>query len=322
MTTTDTTVSALPSEIRPPQRTFRWRVPPWLWQNPILIKDLRGRMRGMRSLLGLTIYIGLVSLAIVLIYSSITSINSSLQVDTLQTIGRSIFFTVYGIELIVVCMASPAVTAGAISTEKEQQTYDLLRTTLLSARALVLGKLLAAISYVILFIIATIPLQALALIFGGLTPAEIILSQLILILTALAFGSVGIFFSSFITKTRLATGAAQFTSLALVLVIPLMLLMATILFDNRWNFSQRTDLEQILFLAIIWLIGITSPTITAVFTELFFYEELALFFVTQQLPSGNLIYIPSPWLGFVILYPILILLLLSFAIRNVKKVET
>jgi ABC-type transport system involved in multi-copper enzyme maturation permease subunit len=286
--------------------------------HPILFKEMRARMRGLRSLAALTVFIGLMGIVILLIYSTITSIHNVMQIDALRELGRSIFFTIYSLELIIVCMISPGLTAGAISLEKEQQTYDLLRTTLLSARELVLGKLLAAMSYVVLLLVAAIPLQAIALLFGGLTASEILISQLILFLTALAFGSLGIFYSSWLPKTRLATGAAQFTSLAIVLIIPILLFVLNAFIEKQFALSQQGDLVQVLFFSLIWFVCITNPVLTAIITELFLSENQALYFIPETLHSGATIFIPSPWLGFAVVYPILIVTLLYFAIRNVQ----
>ncbi|NUM46815.1 MAG: hypothetical protein HUU38_19085 [Anaerolineales bacterium] len=318
MTTSETTARSLPLETTPPEKKSRIALVAWVSNNPILFKELRSRMRNIRSLASITLYIALLSFVILLIYASLTSLNNYLQMDTLRSLGRSIFFTVYGLELIIICMTTPALTAGAISHEKEQQTYDLLRTTLLPARDLILGKLLGAISFALLFILAAIPLQAIALIFGGLTASEIFISQLILLLTALALGSFGLFFSSFISKTRIATGAAQITSLSLVLIIPILLLTSVLYVENRFAIQQQSDLIQILFYSFVWLIGITNPVFTAIVTELFLFEEQALYFLTQTLQGGTTVLIPSPWLGFAVFYSLLIFTLLTLAIRNIQ----
>lgn len=321
MTTSETVVRAM---IPPRARNFskKLRAPlVWFRDNPIIYKEMRTRMRSLRSLVSLTIYIGLVSGVILFIYYSLASLGNVLQIDTLRTLGRTIFFTVYGLELLIVCMTTPGLTAGAISLEKEQQTYDLLRTTLLTAHDLVLGKLIAALSYILLFILATVPLQAIALIFGGLTISEILLSQLILILTAIAFGSLGMFFSTIISKTRMATGATQFVSIAVTTLFPIFLLGLSFLLSNRIDLSQQNDTTVILVYSFLWFIGSTNPILTAIFTEVFLFDQKTLFFIQSTLNSGQVFYLPALWVGFALFYPLLIWLLLHLAIRNVRKVE-
>jgi ABC-2 type transport system permease protein len=317
MTTSESAVGKIQSrrKIRLPS------LPGWLRNNPIIIKEMQSRMRGWRSIVGLTGFTLLLSVIVSLIYFSFSSIGRGARADTFQQLGRAIFFTVYGIELFIVCIVSPALTAGAISIEKEQQTYDLLRTTLLSARALVIGKLVSAISFVVLFLLAALPIQSIGFIFGGLTIGEVIVGILILILTSLAFGALGILFSSFISKTRVATAVSQVASLIFVAVIPGMTLIAILSLEDSININRMSDLFQILFFGILWLIGITSPAVTAIVTEVFIAEEQALYFMTGQLNSGATIYVPSPWLGFVILYPLITMLLIYLTIRIVQRTE-
>lgn len=321
MTTTKTVVHGL----APPNT---WNFPKkfraslvWFRENPIIYKEMRSRMRGLRSFVGLTVYIALVSGVILFIYASLTSLGTTLQFDLLRTLGRAIFFSIYSLELLIVSMTIPNLTAGAISLEKEQQTYDLLRTTLLPAGDLVLGKLIAALSYILLFIFATVPLQALALIFGGLTLPEILISQLILILTAVAIGSVGLFFSTAIAKTRLATGATQFVSITLTTLFPIFLVFMAFLLADRINLSYQSDLTVALIYCAMWLVGITNPILTAVFTEVIFFNQQMLFLIEVPLNSGQNFYLPALWLGFTLFYPLLIWLFLHLAIRNVRKVE-
>ena len=318
MTTSETTVG----KVQPPRKIRIFALPAWLRNNPIIIKEMQSRMRGWRSIVGLTGFILLLSVIVSLIYFSFTSVGRNFSVNLLHELGRVIFFTVYGIELFVVCIVSPALTAGAISTEKEQQTYDLLRTTMLSARALVLGKLVSAISFVVLFMLAAIPIQSIAFMFGGLSIGEVVVGMLILVLTAMTFGALGIFFSSFIIKTRVATAVSQVASLAFVAIIPGMTLIAVLSLDNSLNINQMNDLFQIVFFSILWLIGITSPAVTAIATEVFITEEQALYFMTGNLKSGATVYIPSPWLGFIILYPFVTMLLLFITIRIVQRTKS
>ena len=90
-----------------------------------------------------------------------------------------VFAAVLGIQAFLIVFIGPAFTAGAISGEKERQTYDLLRTTLLPAGALVRGKLISALGYVFLLVFASVPLQSVAFLLGGVALEELIISQLI-----------------------------------------------------------------------------------------------------------------------------------------------
>jgi ABC-2 type transport system permease protein len=170
----------------------------WLTRNPVVLKELRGRMRGPRAFVVLTTYLLLMSGFVTLLYVVyIASTNNVYSNPGSQLIGKFVFGAVVGIELLLVCFIAPAFTAGSISGEREHQTYDLLRTTLLTASQLVLGKLASALSYILLLLVAAVPLQSLAFLLGGVALEEVLIATVLLVATAFLFGTSGIFFSSF-----------------------------------------------------------------------------------------------------------------------------
>src|SRR3990172_3223393 len=149
---------AAPSAPKRQPRTLREA----LTRNPVVLKELRGRMRGARAFVLLTFHILVMSGFITLLYTAYTaSANTPYSGFDRQLLGKIVFGGVVGMELLLVCFITPAFTVGAISGERERQTYDLLRTTLLPARSLVLGKLTAAMSFVLLLLLASLPLPSL-----------------------------------------------------------------------------------------------------------------------------------------------------------------
>ncbi len=149
-------------------------------QNPITLKELRSRMRGRRAFVVLTVYLLFMGGIISLVYLAQTSSSGRATASNTRETGKAIFASVLAMQILLVIFIGPAFTSGAISGEKERQTFDLLRTTLLSAKSFVLGKLLSALSYVALLIIISIPLQFIAFWLGGLSLSELLISQLII----------------------------------------------------------------------------------------------------------------------------------------------
>src|SRR5690606_6932354 len=130
---------------------------------------------------------------------------------------------IFGIELLLIVFIAPAFTAGAITGERERQTYDLLKTTLLASPSFVLGKLESALSYILLLLLAAIPLQSIAFLFGGVSELEVLLSFVILMVTAIALGTVGIYFSAVAPRTLAASVRAYTVALAVTFGVPLIL---------------------------------------------------------------------------------------------------
>jgi hypothetical protein len=93
----------------------------------------------------------------------------------------------------------------------------MLATTPISSLAIVIGKLLSALTYVFILIIASIPLTAMVFVFGGVGPDEVLRGYLVLFVTAIGMGSLGLFISALMQRTQAATVVTFFGVLALTL---------------------------------------------------------------------------------------------------------
>jgi ABC-type transport system involved in multi-copper enzyme maturation permease subunit len=178
------------------------------------VKELRGRMRGRRAFVILTIYLVLlggfawmVELILERTYSS--GFGGSTGLAT-ASIGQGIFAALLMLETLQVAFLAPAATAGAISLEREKQTLELLIVTPISSIAIVLGKLVSALVYVWLLIAASIPLTAVVFVYGGVAPDDVLRGYLVLVVTALGFGAFGLLASSLVKRTQAATAISVF----------------------------------------------------------------------------------------------------------------
>jgi ABC-type transport system involved in multi-copper enzyme maturation permease subunit len=172
------------------------------------VKELRGRMRGRRAFVALTIYLVIVAGFAWMIEGiaerTVTS-GFNTSVSASADIGRALFSGLIMLLTLIVLVLAPASTAGAISLEREKQTLDLLTTTPIWSLAIILGKLLSALSWVFLLLLASIPVTALVFTFGGVGPEDLVRAYVVLVATAIAFGSMGLFVSAVVKRTQAAT---------------------------------------------------------------------------------------------------------------------
>jgi len=190
----------------------------------IMVKELRSRMRGRRAFIVLTLYLAVLALITYGVYVVVAPVARAAggglgigQANASAFIGQSIFAVLSVFQLILVSMIAPAFTAGQISLEREKQTLDLLMTTPLRPGAIIIGKLLTALAFVVLMIVAAIPICAIVLMYGGASVDDIIRQQVVLLAVAVGFGAVGIFASALMQRTQAATVVAYCTVLALTL---------------------------------------------------------------------------------------------------------
>lgn len=172
------------------------------------VKELRGRMRGRRAFVMLTIHLLIVAGFAWMVESIAERAFSSGfggSISASAEIGRQLFTALLMLLTLIVLVLAPASTAGAISLEREKQTLDLLTATPISSLAIVLGKLLSALGWVFLLLLASIPVTALVFTFGGVGPDDLVKGYVVLVATAFAFGSIGLFVSALVKRTQAAT---------------------------------------------------------------------------------------------------------------------
>jgi ABC-type transport system involved in multi-copper enzyme maturation permease subunit len=188
----------------------------------IIVKELRGRMRGRRAFIVLTIHVLLLTLLawmfLRLNEESLANQGSFGGQATYASasVGRGIFIGLMMLQTLMVAVLAPAATAGAISSEREHQTLELLAVTPISSLAIVLGKLFSALAWLFVLILASIPVTALVFVFGGVAPDDMLRAYVVLFATVIGLGSVGIFFSTLTRRTGASTGLTFVATLAVV----------------------------------------------------------------------------------------------------------
>jgi ABC-type transport system involved in multi-copper enzyme maturation permease subunit len=187
------------------------------------VKELRGRMRGRRAFVILTLYLLFLAgfawawqLIAERTYNN-SALNGSSAAFASALIGQEIFGALLIVETLLVVFLAPAFTAGAISMEREKQTLDMLAATPISSLAIVIGKLFSALTYVFILIVASIPLTAMVFVFGGVGPDEVLRGYVVLLVSAIGLGSLGLFISALMQRTQAATVVTFFGVMALTM---------------------------------------------------------------------------------------------------------
>lgn len=189
--------------------------------NPILKKELKLGSRSIRLPLSVMFYD--IVLAIVAVIAILIAAFAGSSGGRIDFSGFLYIFQVIGwIQLGITLLIVPILTAGAISGEREKQTLEIMLTTPEKPLAIVWGKLLASLSNYLIFIISSIPIMAIAFVLGGLNWFALLGYILMMLLTAIYIGSVGIFCSSAFKKTIASivmTFLLEFALLALPVVL-------------------------------------------------------------------------------------------------------
>lgn len=193
------------------------RLKPRLGGNPIIVKELRSRMRGARAFAILTSMLLLLGSVSYVLYRIMVSTLRYTNLPISPQIGQTLFMGLAFLELMMVCFITPAVTAGAFSSEREKLTCEMLLATPLRPASILWGKLVSALSYVFLLIFAAVPMASLVFIFGGVAPRDMIKALVILVATSVTLGVIGIFMSVWLGRTGRATVFSYLVVLAILI---------------------------------------------------------------------------------------------------------
>ncbi len=175
-----------------------------LLDNPLIVKDGVSRMRSWRAPVILTIYLGLLGAFGYTFFVMATVFTPAQRVGS-ALIGASVFTSLAFIQLSLVSLFAPALAAGAISGERERQTFDVLLVSRLTAAEIVWGKLVASVAFMLLLILSALPLFAAVFLFGGIDFEQFVITQLLTVTTAVSIGAVSLFLSAVFRRTLPST---------------------------------------------------------------------------------------------------------------------
>ena len=128
--------------------------------NPVYRRELTINSRSVRLAAILLIFDSILAVAALLNMYSVVG-----QVKVTAEIQYSRFLELYtfvsSIEFIMLMFIMPALTASSVSGEREKQTLELMLTTTMKPREIILGKLFSALTMMLLLAVSALPIQSL-----------------------------------------------------------------------------------------------------------------------------------------------------------------
>ncbi|UQZ73569.1 ABC transporter permease [Niallia circulans] len=270
------------------------------FMNPVLNKELKLRFRSGKTFVGILFYLlALTLLMVALMYVLRTSSpNGFFKPQE----SRLMFMFLAFVQLGLVLFITPGLTGGVISSERERQTLSILLTTTQSSFTIILGKLLSSISYLVLLILASLPIYSFVFLYGGISPTQLTQVFFFSLFTMLVIGSFGVLFSTLIRKTIVSMVTTYSVALFIVAgtaVISLILFQIA----NIHAASTPAKVPSVYFSAMfnpgIVLADIFEPT------------------VSEQIKEVTGIKFPI-WAAHLITYCIVIALSLTISVRNLR----
>lgn len=171
--------------------------------NAVYVKDLSQIVRNPRLPFAIGIFLTILS---VLGIAALTGIFSG---QDRFTSLRNSFIILYkillGFEFVLLIFMMPELTASSISSERENKTLDLMLVTTMNPYSIVIGKLLSALTKIMLYAVASLPVIGLVYVIGVIDFSSIRSFFLILMVSSFYVGSYGMLMSVLFQKSSTAT---------------------------------------------------------------------------------------------------------------------
>lgn len=198
-------------------------------ENPVLNRELIENLRSPKAFFMQALFVVLLG-GIVLV-----AWPQEIELATKEQKSIEIYDTFARGQLVLLALLAPILSAPAISSERERSSLDLLLTSPLSATAIVLGKLLSAVVYLLLLAISSLPVFSVCFRLGAVGPLEVMSTYLVLFSMTIVCGSIGLAASAFMGRSRAALSVSYVTILPLAMLLmfanPMRFLPAAIAFS-------------------------------------------------------------------------------------------
>ncbi|HEY8669189.1 MAG TPA: ABC transporter permease subunit, partial [Tepidisphaeraceae bacterium] len=178
---------------------YFWRLLP---ANPILLRVVSTGGKRKRDLFIRCGYLGLLTVLVIFSLLSSQDAFGNADLSKLSKVSGHIFQQMSYLQLGLVALLAPIFTAGAITQEKDSQTYDILLATPLTNGQVLFGSLLSRLFFVIALLVSGIPIFSITQIFGGVAIRSIVLSFGIAAATAFVTGALAMAIAVFKVGTR------------------------------------------------------------------------------------------------------------------------
>jgi ABC-2 type transport system permease protein len=222
--------------------------------NPVLKNETKLAVRSIKFTLTIFFYVALLSAGALFIF------NINIQEAYFNGVNlESIVYFYIGmavIQAILLMFIVPSLTSTAICAEREKQTLEVLLSTKMSTLSIISGKLMASISRVIILIICTMPIYSITFLIGGVNLVNILELSLFFIVTTIFVGSIGVFISTFIKTSKVATAVAYGVTLFIYVVI--MILALILIAHNASKNPSNQDLAVPFFAYLSPTFGFVS----------------------------------------------------------------
>ncbi|BAU27891.1 ABC-type transport system involved in multi-copper enzyme maturation permease subunit [Aneurinibacillus soli] len=282
--------------------------------NPVLSKEFRVRMRSQKTPWIISLYLAALAIVVFTVMYFSTKNQPGYQASSSQ----GFFLLLSALQYGLIIFATPGLTAGVISGERERQTLSLLLTTNLSAWQIIIGKWMSSLSFMMLLVLASMPLYSLVLLFGSVSPLQMMQTFGVYFVTMLSIGAMGVLMSTLIKRT----GAAAVATYSVVFAYTTLLSIVTWIMMDSIQDDLQAAAQTTGHMANIsthplfdWLNFLVAINPVNAVVYVFLNEKWMIGDVTIHEMMFH------PYTTFIVFYAILTVLILALASFLIRRIQ-
>ena len=184
----------------------------YLFENPVLQRELLVNLRMTRAFVLLLVYVALLGVVVWVAWPQ----QQRLDLTDSQEAQKLVNLFFLG-QYVLLSLMAPSFAAGTISGEKERRTYEMLLASPMRPAAIVVGKLLASLSHLAVLVFCSLPIVMLCLPLGGVSLWEVLATYFAMAASVITFGMISLASSSYFSRSV----AAEVVSYLLILPLTL-----------------------------------------------------------------------------------------------------
>lgn len=147
------------------------------------------------------VYIGTLGILICTAWTVVTGAQDIRTISDMARFGAVLFQVLATLQLAVMMFLAATSSASIVAQEKDKRTLILLLMTRMSNRDLVLGKFCAAYLHVLSLVLAGLPVFAMVMLLGGVSPVQVAAMTAVTLASSLLAAALGNFIAYWREKT-------------------------------------------------------------------------------------------------------------------------
>ena len=184
----------------------------YLFENPVLQRELVVNLRMTRSFVLLFAYVALLGMLVYAAWPAEQKLDMA-QPEAARRLVNLFFLGQY----LLMSLMAPSFAAGAITGEKERKSYEMLLASPVTPGAVVLGKMGASLVPLGILMVCSLPIVMLCLPLGGVSPYEVFAAFFAMTASVGLFGMISLWCSSRFVRTSAALVVSYLLILPLAL---------------------------------------------------------------------------------------------------------